>query len=130
MKNTLPKKERLKSIKAIEQLFARNDTENQSFLAYPIKIIARQNEQDTHTPLPQVLFSVSKRNFKRAVDRNLLKRRLREAYRTNKVILEETTNFKNIAFMYVAKEEISFQDIEKSMQKALKKCNSLKKSTT
>jgi ribonuclease P protein component len=70
-------------------------------------------------PYPQVLFSVSKRNFKRAIDRNLLKRRIREAYRKNKFTLAATAPkgklFACVAIVYVAKEKIAFEIIEKKL---------------
>lgn len=76
------------------------------------------------SPLPQVLFSVSKRNFKRAVDRNLIRRRCREAYRLHKSILTanpEVPYPTSIAFLYLAKEISTYDVIEKAMIKVLKK---------
>jgi ribonuclease P protein component len=64
-------------------------------------------------------FSVSKRNFKKAVDRNLLKRRMREAYRKNKSTLlsslPEDQSLACVAIVYVAKEKITFEIIEKKL---------------
>ena len=74
------------------------------------------------SPLPQVLFSVSKRNFKRAVDRNLIRRRCREAYRLHKAILTanpEVPYPTSIAFLYLAKEISTYDVIEKAMIKVL-----------
>ncbi len=80
--------------------------------------------QGVPSPLPQVLFSVSKRNFKRAVDRNLIRRRCREAYRLHKSILllnPEVPYPTSIAFLYLAKEISTYDVIEKAMIKVLNK---------
>lgn len=76
--------------------------------------------------LPAILIVVSKRNFKRAVDRNLIRRRVREAYRLNKSLLFRPENQSKqplaaIAFLYTAKAKISFEEIEKGMKLALQK---------
>lgn len=70
-------------------------------------------------PLPynaQMAVSVQKRQFKRAVQRNLLKRRIREAYRTNKNVLYEYLDQNNvrIVFMiiYTASDILEYKDIE------------------
>lgn len=79
--------------------------------------------------LPQVLFSVPKRTFKKAVDRNLVRRRCREAYRLNKRILQDKKAFVRpvaITFLYTAKTKISFDEIDKGMKLALKRMNNVK----
>lgn len=77
--NTFPKSSRLCSRKAIESLFSGN---SRSFAAYPLRVIYQPAADTT-----QVLFSVSKRHFKHAVDRNRAKRQLREAWRLHRDIL-------------------------------------------
>jgi ribonuclease P protein component len=71
----------------------------------------------------QVLFSVPKRQFKHAVDRNLIRRRMKEAYRLHKQLL--TGNF-SIAFIYIGKGIEDYEVIEKGMKSALKKVFSTK----
>jgi ribonuclease P protein component len=76
---TFKKEERLCNKRLIDGLFHNGS----SFLCYPFK--AQWQFVDEPQPFPvQVLLSVSKRRFKRAVDRNLIKRRMREAYRLHK----------------------------------------------
>jgi ribonuclease P protein component len=111
----LPKHERLNSKKTIEELFQKGSS---AFL-YPFRIHYLPAAEPGAISYPQVLFSVSKRNFKRAVDRNLLKRRIREAYRKNKstliTILPEGQPIACVAIVYIAKEKISFEIIEKKL---------------
>lgn len=81
-KNTFSKEERLCSKKLLTELF----TNGSSFLVYPYRItwMAATPEQ---TMPAQVVIGVSKKKFKRSVDRNLIKRKIKEAYRLNKAEL-------------------------------------------
>ena len=73
------KEERLCSIKLIDKLFHNGS----SFLVYPYRITWLSEKLDTGYPV-QVMINAPKKKFKRAVDRNLLKRRIREIYRLQK----------------------------------------------
>lgn len=114
MKQTFTKEERLHSKKQIEQLFNEGD----SFFVYPFKVIflATENEESR---FPQILISVSKKNFKRAVDRNKIKRLIREAYRKNKTHLINTLNNNQTSLMigliYTAKTLLSYAEIERKI---------------
>jgi len=117
---TFQKEERLCSQKMIGELF----TTGESFLAYPLKVVFLKTDSLNSFPA-QVAFTVSKRNFKRAVKRNLLKRRMREAYRLNKSGFYSDLAAKemNIAamFVFIGKDVVEYLTIEKAMISALKK---------
>lgn len=112
---TFAKAERLHSKKIIQELF----TKGSSFYLHPFKIILLFNP-DQATPHHQILISVSKRFFKRAVDRNLLKRRIREAYRKEKQNFQVPTKLL-IAFIYTNKSPLPLSDIQQGMSSSLKK---------
>ncbi len=110
MRSTFSKSERLKSRKDIAELFATGDV----LFSYPIKWVYKKKE-GARTPAVRMGFSVSKRNWKRAVDRNRLKRLLREVYRLNKskiVSTLSTDEHLNGMLLYVAREELPYSDIE------------------
>ncbi|MDP4204303.1 MAG: ribonuclease P protein component [Bacteroidota bacterium] len=114
---SFPKKEHLTGEIRVKRLF----TEGNSFLAYPIKVVFLP-DGPREIPL-QALFSVPKRRFKRANKRNLLKRRMREAFRLHKSsltgVLSEKALTIDVAFTYVANEPIAFSVIERKMIEAL-----------
>ncbi|XLS29223.1 ribonuclease P protein component [Flavobacteriaceae bacterium M23B6Z8] len=117
MNQRFSKIEKLKSRKLIEKIFA----EGNSVSKYPLKVFYTTTTYK-NAPLAQAGFSVSKRNFKKAVDRNRIKRLMREAYRYQKPIL-----FNNLStsyafmFLYLGKESTDFKSIEKSMEQLLRK---------
>ena len=73
-----PKREHIVSTRLIEQLFGSGST---SMAAYPLRAVFRLVERNQTDVPVQVLISVPKKRFKHAVDRNRVKRQVREAYR-------------------------------------------------
>ena len=117
MKFTLGKHQKLKSRKAITELFE----VGKSIKEYPIKIIYVPVAQP-HEQITKVAFSVPKRNFKHAVDRNRVKRLLREAYRLHQhQYFKEDDQAYHIMFIYIKNTLPSYLEIEKKLKKALSK---------
>jgi len=114
---TFPKKEKLTSKVIIDRIFK----EGRSKFKYPFRILFLSDPLYKE-PFPQVLISVSKRNFKRAVDRNRIKRLIREAYRLQKHELLGLFSDKPsyIAILYTAKEEISLEELKKKLYLIIK----------
>ena len=83
---TLNKNERLCSKKLIERLFAGG---NKSFPTFPLRIVYMPLAPEENIADASILISVPKKRFKHAVDRNRVKRQIREAYRHQKHILLE-----------------------------------------
>ncbi|MDR0750408.1 MAG: ribonuclease P protein component [Tannerellaceae bacterium] len=113
------KEERLSWKRHIDLLFEKG----QSFVAFPLRVIYLLLDEKKDASV-SILVSVSKRKFKRAVDRNQIKRRVREAYRIQKhnltAPLAEKEKAMFVAFLYIDKEVHSFSTIEKAMKKAIK----------
>lgn len=112
---TFPKEEHLCGRTAIEMLFTNG---NSSFL-FPYRAMWHIVEREKTTPNVRILFSVSKRKFKLAVDRNRVKRQMREIYRTNKSTLldtlEENDSHLEIAVQYIHNKPLPFHELEKKM---------------
>jgi ribonuclease P protein component len=110
-----PKNERLCSKKSIEKIFS----DGKSCFSYPIKAAYIIQAPTDSVASVQALFVVPKRKFKRAVKRNAIRRKLREAYRLNKQILHNWCLANNIqlrvAFIYIASEEVDFGVHEKAI---------------
>ena len=115
MKHTLGKEERLKSRKLIERLYK----EGNSVKAFPLRMMFLQTEHTSNFPC-QVGVSVPKRNFKLAVDRNRLKRLMRETYRLQKEIVYNNLGVPHVFMVsYLGKEEWTYEDLYKKMEKLL-----------
>jgi len=116
--HTFSKEERLCSKKLIDRLFS----EGQSFLAYPVKVVFLPTELPTSSPV-QAGFTASKKNFKRAVKRNRIKRLMREAYRLHKHELYRRLNERQLAvfFIFIGKDVPDYPSVEAGIGKAFDK---------
>lgn len=118
LKLTFNKQERLCSKKQMDLLFSKGS----STFGHPLKFIFIAVETNLQFPA-QALFVVPKRQFKKAHDRNKLKRRMREAYRLNKLNFYEQLNSANkkiiCAFIYVGKKQEEYATIEKAIKQNL-----------
>ncbi len=111
--DTLPKSERIRGKIAVSALMSKG----RWGFSRGLKYCYLRNESSDEPN--RIMVSVPKRFFKRAVKRNLLKRRLREAYRTQKSILGPSST--DILFLYNSKEINDFQTIKEEVAEILKK---------
>lgn len=118
---TLGKDERLKSRKAIEELFKGG----KSFSLAPFRIYYREQPLTDRKNVLKFGVGVSTKNFKKAVDRNRVKRLTREAYRLQKILLQETLKEKrqslNIFFIYTGREIPVYEEVSTKVNSILKK---------
>lgn len=118
---TFKRAERLKSRKVIEQLFK----QGQSFAHYPLRLVwTVQKERQSIFPV-QFALTVPKKKFKKAVQRNRIRRLMREAYRLNKhrlyKALEESESQLAFLVIYTGQEALTFKEIETAMQQMLRR---------
>ena len=113
MNNTYPKTEKLKSKTTIDLLFS----EGKSISKYPLRLVYVPINLENGEQIKMGV-SVSKKYFKKAVDRNYFKRVLRETYRLNKHLLLENSEKKyGFMFFYQTKDRLTYQEInEKTIQ--------------
>ena len=111
MKFTFPKSEKLCGEQTGDHLYKNG----QRFVVWPLRVTYLQVVEAP----TQVLIWAPKALFKHAVDRNKLRRQMREAYRLNKYVLEESGMYFQIAFNYIDKEKQDYRLIDKAMRKAL-----------
>ena len=114
MSNKLIKGERLKSLRAFSSIFESGKT----FKDFPVRMVFLPWK--TESGLTQTGFSVSKKRFKNAVDRNRIKRQMREAFRTSKTsFLTELQQTYAIVFIYLSNQHSDYATINNSITKCL-----------
>ena len=123
MQFTYPKHEKLKSKTTIDLLFS----DGSSVSKFPLRLVYVENKEE-NAELIKMGVSVSKKYFKKAVDRNYYKRVLRETYRLNKHLLIDSLQ-KPYAFMffYQTKERLSYQEIEEKTIQLFQKFSEISK---
>jgi len=119
---TFSKRERLVSRKLTEQLFSKGSSH--STTAFPLRAVFLKRERESDGVPVQVLVSVSKRHFKHAVDRNRVKRQIREAYRHGKQLLTARVpdgESYAVAFIWLADRHFDSVMVQRSVARLLEK---------
>lgn len=127
MRQTFKKEEHLCSRQCIETLFSKG----KSLSRFPFKILYHPEKLDTSFPV-QIMVSVSKKKFKRAIDRNKIKRLIREGYRKNKYLiydyLKPTQKQYALAIIFIGDKIVPYSFIEEKIIVSLTSlCEQLKK---
>ncbi|WP_417363219.1 ribonuclease P protein component [Galbibacter sp.] len=112
MDQSFGNQQRLKNKILIGKLFSQGS----SVSKYPLRLVYLKTEQNSDTPV-KVAVSVSKRSFKKAVDRNRIKRLVREVYRLNKDLFIRETDSESYAFifLYTGREVPIFDDLQNTL---------------
>lgn len=123
---TFSRDEKLKSRKVVELLFK----EGKAFSVFPLRVVYRLTDvkvvsESTNQSYVQAGFSVSSKNFKRAVDRNRIKRLMRETYRLQKnelmVAANQSSKTLSVFFIYTGNELPLYDFIFEKMGKSIKR---------
>lgn len=122
--NTFKKSEKLCSKILIDKLYK----EGNSFLVYPLRVTFYFYESSSKYKV-QVLFTVTKKRFKEAVKRNLIKRRMRESYRLYKTFLNSNFEVKRknliIAYNYIGNDIVEYDQINSSLKMSITNLTSI-----
>ena len=121
--NKFPKSEILRNKATIKELFA----EGHSFNCFPLRVIYLIKPRLHQSDGTQVLFTVPRRSFKKAVDRNTIRRRIKEAYRLNKQVLKQPDSkvYLQIGYIYIGKKIEDYQTIADKLKQSLKRLTAI-----
>lgn len=119
---TLSKAERLNSMVLIGRLF--NGAGNRAMSAFPLRAVFATVPREADTPAVRILVSVPKRKLRHAVERNRVKRQIREAYRLRKQMLVEKVDGLGdeallLAFVWLDSKVRPSKDVDRSMSSLL-----------
>ncbi len=123
-KFSFSKNERLYHRKVINEVFANGN----SFLLFPFRIQYLFVDKNEEYANAQILISIPKKRIKRAVDRNLIKRRTKESFRLNKHLFIDEINTKKslaIAVVYIANDVLEYKKIDISFKKIITKLSDI-----
>lgn len=116
--NIFTKEERICNEIEITRLFEKGE----SFISYPVRVVWIVNNEDA-SKIVKVLISVSKKKLRHAVDRNRVKRLVREAYRLNKTdfcnTVAETGKSLSVCFIWLPSDKIDFKKVDRKISEAL-----------
>ena len=119
---TFRKRERMVSQRLIDDLFAGGSS--RSVAAFPLRAVYKLRERGDHEEPLQMLISVPKKHFHHAVDRNRVKRQVREAWRRHKALLVEALASDKqllVAFVWLSDSLLSTQDVEERIAGIVKR---------
>ena len=119
------KGERLCGVKTVSELFAGGT----SFIAAPLRVVYRIMPAAEAVATVRVLISIPKREFRKAVDRNLIRRRIREAYRKNKSLLTNALSEKgkrmDIALIWIDSAMRTYKETEICIKEIIQRLSRL-----
>lgn len=120
----LSKRERIVSQKLTDRLFSGG--QSQTLAAFPLRAVYMQTDRQAGAAPVQIMVSVPKRKLHHAVDRNRVKRQVREAYRRQKTLLTDRVSENQqvaVAFLWLSDRLYTSAEIDSRMKSLLERIN-------